>query len=179
MFGEEYKVENGEIIDDMISSEREKVYLLFCEYFKNPTMTKYKDNTIYSLYACKVYCLLSKECRFIVVTTLKNKIPLFSNQELKYLEWESIQTRTLNQESELSKLSNKINVHSYIPKSEGELTSKILRVNISDKTSSYICENLPLMVTLLHNSKKTSESYQDKGSVISALETWETIITFK
>jgi hypothetical protein len=174
-----YKIENGEIIDYMISSEKDEMYLLFCKYFSNPILTKYKNNEKYSLYGCKTFCLLSKECRYIIVTTLLNKVPLFSNQELKDLEWESIQTRTLGEESELSKLLNKIKVHSYIPKSEGELKAKISRINISDKASTYICESLPLTVTILHSSKNNADSYQDKGSIISALETWQTIVTFR
>jgi hypothetical protein len=84
-----------------------------------------------------------------------------------------LQTRTLPYDE----YSN-IKSHGYIPKEMGPLLAKINRTNITDEASTYECDDYPIIITLLHTRNKTSLTYQNSGTVIAALETWETIITF-
>ena len=70
--------------------------------------------------------------------------------------------------------------HSYIAKIEGPLDEMIERVDKNEKASTYHCENIPsIVITLLHTEKRDSNTYQNRGKIINALETFETIITFK
>jgi hypothetical protein len=144
---------------------------MFVEYFKNPIMTKMKNESNYSMYASKAYCLLSKECRYVIVFVNRDVFPIKSEKSLSDLYWVSLQTRTLSDQFDIKS-------HGYQPVAEGPLLEKIERINITKEASTYKCEDLPLIVTLLHTSKKNSDTYQNRGTIIAALETWETIITF-
>jgi hypothetical protein len=160
----------GVIIDEF-ASINDNIYKMFVEYFKNPIMTKMKNESNYSMYASKAYCLLSKECRYIIVFVNRDVFPIKSEKSLSDLYWVSLQTRTLSDQFDIKS-------HGYQPVAEGPLLEKIERINITKEASTYKCEDLPLIVTLLHTSKKNSDTYQNRGTIIAALETWETIITF-
>ena len=150
---------------------KEDIYLLFVDYFANPVMTKIKNELNFSMYISKSYCLLSKECRYIIAFTFINNFQLGTETQLKDIKWLSLQTRTLTEQYN-------INSHGYSPIAKGPLLCEIERTNISKEASTYKCKDFPLIVTLLHTEKKDSDNYQNKGTIIAALETWETIITF-
>ena len=57
----------GEILDTFYDSGKENMYKAFTKYFNNPNMIKIKDVNGYSMYMTKTYCLLSNECRYIIV----------------------------------------------------------------------------------------------------------------
>jgi hypothetical protein len=164
----------GQVIDEY-TTINENIYILFTNYFGNPLMTKIKNEEInkLSMYVCKAYCLLSKECRYIIVFVEMDANPIKHVINLKHLSWKSLQTRTLSDQQ------FNIKSHGYTPAAVGPLTCVIERINITKEASTYKCDEFPLIITLLHTEKKTSEVYQNKGTIIAALETWETIITFK
>ena len=160
----------GQIIDEF-ASLNDDIYLMFVNYFNEPIMTKMKNEAKFSMYAFKAYCLLSKECRYVIVFVNEDVFPIGTEKKLSELMWVSLQTRTLSEQYN-------IKFHTYTPIAQGPLVEKIERVNVSKEASTYKCENLPLIVTLLHTTKKTVDTYQNRGTIIAALETWETIITF-
>jgi hypothetical protein len=162
----------GTMIDEF-ASVNEDIYEMFTNYFNNPIMIKTKNEDRYSVYVCKLYCLLNKDCRYIIVFTKIDQNPINAELPLKILDWVSLQTRTLPYDE----YSN-IKSHGYIPKEMGPLLAKINRTNITDEASTYECDDYPIIITLLHTRNKTSLTYQNSGTVIAALETWETIITF-
>lgn len=161
----------GTLIDESFNPTYEPIYKLFVDYFNNPLMTKIKNDNNLSMYLTKTYCLTATSCRYIIVFVPLDYNKFGSQQELKDLKWVSLQTRTLE-----SKFN--VNTHGYTPQEKGPLTAKIVKVNTTKDASIYRCETYPLTVALLHNDKKTADSYQPKGNIIIALETWETIITF-
>jgi len=73
---------------------------------------------------------------------------------------------------------NDIETHGYDPVAEGPLMAKIHRTEVNAEASTYTCETLPITVTLLHTEKNTPQTYQKSGTVVNALETYQTIITF-
>ena len=161
----------GVVIDEF-ASVNDEIYKIFCKYFENPIMTKMKNQeNKFSMYVSKAYCLLSKECRYIIVFTQIDNFPIGFEQPLQNIYWISLQTRTLADQYDIKS-------HGYTPMEKGPLLAKIHRVNITQQASTYKCDEFPLIITLLHTPKKTSDVYQDKGTIIAALETWETIITF-
>ena len=166
----------GELLDDY-EPEHENIYSYFVKYFNNPTMTKIKDiensnRQKFSMYACKVYGLLTNENRYILCITYGNNYNIGTVEELRTIHWISLQTRRLPENYQCL-------THSYIAKIEGPLDEMIERIKKDEKSSTYSCENIPgIIITLLHTEKKDSNTYQNKGKIINALETFETIITF-
>jgi hypothetical protein len=158
----------GEILESGDQS-KENLYNEFDNYFNHPVMVKIKDVNNYSMYMCKTYCLLSNECRYIVVFVPQDNMPEKSKENLATMRWVSLQTRTLSDHHELPP-------HSYQPKRHPGLNYAIDRVNVSEDCSTYKCDHLPLTVTLLHGKNKPDD-YQKKGTIIAALETYQTILT--
>lgn len=161
----------GQLIDNDYDPSLDFMYQAFANYFNNPILTKIKNVETYSMYMTKTYCLLNKECRYIVVFAPADNMPEGVRQKLNNIRWVSIQTRTLEDKHELEP-------HGYIAKAEGPLMALITRTKITQEASTYSCEKFPIIVTLL-NSKSVSSAYQDRGTIIAALETWETIITLQ
>ena len=161
----------GEIIEDY-DPARELIHTYFTDYFRNPTMTKIKDTDKHSMYLTKLYCLLNRECRYIITFTEKNLLPIESTEELKNINWVSFQTRTLKDQY------NNIDPFGYEPIAEGPLLARINKIQTTKEASTYNCEDFPITVTLLHTEKNTPDTYQKSGTIINALETFQTIITF-
>ena len=150
---------------------KDNIYNLFCNYLNNPVMTKIKDVESFSMYMAKTYCMLNNQCRYIIAFIDSDNLAIHTKQKLLDLRWISLQTRTLNDMHNLS-------AHSYIPKRGGDLAIEINRVNKNTDSSTYTCTSLPITITLLHTKKNLNGmEYQDKGSIIAAIETYQTIIT--
>ena len=90
---------------------------------------------------------------------------------LSKLSWISFQTRTLEDR-------HGVDSHSYQPKMEGPLVAQLTRKTTEQNMSTYVCEAFPIEVHLLHKKKDVQTEYQPKGNIISAIETFQTIITF-
>jgi hypothetical protein len=152
--------EESDIISDM--------YDLFDYYFDHPTMTRVRDIDDNVVYMTKIRCLLSRECMYIVAIVKNNKY-LHPQEKLKDLFWESLQTRTMFEKVEIPS-------HEYRPKKLIPLMVPITRTESTDRYSSYMCEKFPINITIL-NKKEGPSEYQDKGTIVNALETYQTIIT--
>jgi len=162
----------GVPIDNNFKPDREPIYDMFTEYLNNPAMTKIKNDNNLSMYLVKTYCLTSTTCRYIITFVPINNSPIGSVENLVDLKWVSLQTRTIEE-----KFQN-IRPHGYTPEEKGPLMSKIHRTKTTKEASTYQCEDYPLIITLLHDNKKNSDSYQSSGNIILALESWNTIITW-
>ena len=57
----------GEAFDVDFIPGKQNIYDMFTSYYNNPKMTKLKDIEQYSMYVAKAYCLLNKECRYLIV----------------------------------------------------------------------------------------------------------------
>jgi hypothetical protein len=141
----------GEILDDF-NPLKDYIYSMFVDYFANPTLTKIKNESNFSMYAVKFFCLLSKECRYLILITSKNSYSIGSIDEMKNLKWFSLQTRTLFDHFDCL-------THSYSPSSSSPLNVLINRTKIQDDASTYSCPEFPVVVTLLHTAKKDKFSY--------------------
>ena len=160
----------GEFLDGY-DPEKENLYEMFAEYFKNPVMTKLRNVDKFSMYISKLYCLLSKECRYLIVFVLEDNNNIGHKQNLESLRWESLQTRTMTEQYD-------IQYHGYEPVAKGPLTALIERIKVEPEASTYICDKFKIFITLLHTEKNTADTYQPRGTVIAALETYNTIVTF-
>lgn len=151
--------------------DKEKIYGLITEYFNKPVMTKIKDVETYSMYMCKMYCLLTNECRYLVAFSLRDSTPLNSLSPLSDIKWVSFQTRTLEDKHELD-------THGYQPKRIDALNKMIKKESVNKDSTVYTCPDIPcISISLLHT--KSVKEYSDSGTVLTALETYQTIICFK
>ena len=159
----------GELLN-AYEPERDALYGYFDEYFNHPMMVKIKNVSELSVYMTKTYCLLTNECRYIIAFVNQDHNPVGTKKELKTLSWVSLQTRTLGDKHNLPS-------HDYRPRAIGSLNKKIVRIEKTSEASTYRCEGLPVTITLLHTKNDTDSEYQQYGTLISALETYQTIIT--
>ena len=146
------------------------IYQLVDSYFNNPVLTKTENTEQYSIYMCKLHSLLSIEKRYIVAVSPIDSHPVGFVEKLIDIKWESFQTRSLN--------SNlKLNTHKYNVKRDKQYSIGIKQSGKDDYATYYEMDNYPVVVTLLHTSK--AKKYQPSGNFVNALETFNTVITFK
>lgn len=158
----------GQLIDDSYDPSLDFMYSAFVKYFNNPILTKIKNVNNFSVYMTKTHCLLTNECRYIVVFVPEDNMRNGTKESLKTMRWVSIQTRTLED-------NHNLDPHGYTAIEQGPLMAKIKRIKNEEESSTYSCEDFPITITLL-NPHKGSSSYQDNGTIIAAIETWETTI---
>ena len=157
----------GELIDNS-SFNREILYKSFSDYFNNPVMYKIKDIEDFSMYIAKVNCLLSNFNRYIYVFTQKDNNSNMYQEYLRDLKWYNLQTRTIEDQYNIP-------LHEYEPTRNTPLYVLINRKEKNTENSVYSCAKLAVEVLLLHE-KGGANQYQDKGNLVSAIETYKTII---
>lgn len=155
-----------------LDAEVTSMYGDFSAYLNNPTLTKMRDTQGYSVYIVKTYCLLSNMCRYIVVMVGRDAAPVGATESLANMEWICLQTRTMHNR-------HAVPSHDYRPTNGGPLAARITRSNVTDAHTEYTCSKYPVTVCLLHTATKKAEDYQEKGTMASALETYETIVTLR
>jgi hypothetical protein len=160
----------GQLLEN-IEPEKDVFRSHINSYFNYPIMVKIKDVENASVYMSKMYCLLSNECRYLVAFILKDDKPSGTQYSLRDLNWFCFQTRTLTDYHELPP-------HSYNPSPQGPLNVPIRRKEVTPESSEYIADNFNVIVTLLHKNISMVSDYPPTGNIISALETYQTIITF-
>ena len=117
----------------------------------------------------KTVCLLANVCRYLIAFVPVDDVKIFNSKTLSELRWVSFQTRTLDDKHEIKSFP-------YTPKRGSELDAVIKKVQVTSDSVEYSCKDIPIIINLLHQGKNVP-SYQEKGTVVSALETFQTIIT--
>jgi len=160
----------GEVLDSSFDPTRDYAYELFIKYFGDLAMTKIKDVHDYSMYAAKIRCLLSTQNRYVIIFVDNDKLPLGNTDRLGSFRWINLQTRTIAD-------THGIHAQTYKPRRMAEFMQKINLVTPNTKQYIYHAEKLPLQITLLPKNSNEME-YQPTGSIVSALETYNTIVSF-
>ena len=119
----------------------------------------------------RVYGMLCNEQRYIVAVILEDNMPIGTNKKLADLQWKSFQTRTSSEKYQ--------GVRSFVydQKRNDPYTSQIRLVKRENNNCEYISDTIPITITLLVPKGKSMYEYQPKGTIASALETFNTIIT--
>ena len=162
----------GQLLDAGYDPTKDNLYKLFAQYFNNPIMTKLKNVNGYSMYIAKIYALLGIKHRYIIVFIPEDNHSIGTQEYLENLHWSSLQTRTLTEEHLLSP-------HTYIPSRFPALNKKITLIKYDKKQYVYSVEDLPLIVTLLPSDKSKGIEYNSSGSLVAALETFQTIVSYQ
>ena len=161
----------GQLINPNYDPTKNDVYEAFYDYYANPIMTKIKNVEIYSMYMCKIHAMLGNAYRYIIIFVNKDTEEIGYKKYLKDCEWVSLQSRTLEEH-------HKLPTHTYNIKKTRELNQKIHITKRTEKESTYKCDLFPLTVTMLNTRKNNMYQYQPSGTIVSALETFQTIINF-
>lgn len=163
----------GQLLDSGYDPSKDTLYASFVQYFNNPLMTKIRDTNGYSMYLAKMNALLGIEYRYIIIFIYQDEAPIGSKEKLDKLRWVSLQTRTLREDHRLP-------LHTYIPTRLPSLDKKITLFNHDTQQYNYKVENLPITVTLLPSGKSANSGveYQASGTLVTALETFHTIVSF-
>ncbi len=151
---------------------REKAYSLVDNYFDRPVMSKTEDRDNFSIYMAKISTLLSVENRCLIAIAPRDTFPVNFKIPLSEVFWDSFQTRAL------PGVPGGLTPHKYVVKKRPEFQVGIHFYRRDDEASYYDVENLPVVVTLLHG-KSSGYGFRKDGDMVSALETFGTILTFK
>lgn len=160
---------SNQILDPSAILEIDNIYKLFSDYFNNPLMKKLKNVNGYSMYITKINAMLGIIYRYLIVFVRDDGYPIGSTENLINLPWLSLQTRMLEEDYPLQ-------LHTYYPQRIPELNKTIHLINKDSRQYVYRVDNLPITITLLPKRGFENE-YNTTGNVISALETYYTIVS--
>lgn len=149
---------------------KEYTYRLFAEYYDNMVLIKVRDDSDFSVYMARLQCLLLNEQRYLIALVPRDQFPPMYRQSLENLRWMSLQVRNLEEVYELEP-------QSYQMKRTPDFQRRIKISTRNSDVSTYTIDDLPIQVSLLHTRGQEYE-YPNEGSLISALETFRTIIHF-
>lgn len=149
---------------------KEYTYRLFADYYDNMILYKVKDDGDFSVYMARLQCLLLNEQRYLIALVSRDQFPPMYRQSLENLRWMSLQIRNLEEGYDLEP-------QSYQMKRTADFQRRIKISTRSQDVSTYTIDDLPIQVSLLHMRGQEYE-YPNEGSLISALETFRTIIHF-
>lgn len=159
----------GQLLNSSYNPQHDELYSLMVKYFNNPEMVKIRDTNGYSMYMAKTNSLLLVEYHYIIAFVYHDNKQVGYKERLSELKWSSLQTRTLREDHKLS-------VHDYIPTRMHGLDKKITLVNSDNNQYNYKVDGLPITITLLPSGKQKGIEYNTSGTVITALETYQTIV---
>ncbi len=164
----------GVVIDSFADPEKTNVYSYFVEYFENPKMRRVKEEGNYYLYVAKFSVSGDIDFRYLVLV-VPTTLAINEECEMRLLRWVSLQTR-------ISKTDYRVESQTYVPRRLPSLNKKIVREELraginasSPPLFIYNVEDLPLKVELLPSK---NSSYQNEGTLIRAIETYQTVIFF-
>lgn len=160
----------AEMIDSGIDLNKIHIFDFFTYYFDNPEMGRIKDVDGYALFGCKIKSMLKKDQKYVFVLIRLNKVQGISSARLKDLEWDVLQTRTLEE-------IYSVPLHSYSVKQDESVNSAISILKKEDRQYLYTNAVYKIIVTLIF-SKNQTRPFGDRGTLGMALESFNCIISF-
>lgn len=153
------------------TSSNDEVYKIFISYYNNPAMTKTRDTDKHSVYMTRIHSLLANTQKYLIAMVHKDNISIGTEKNMNQLDWDVFQTRSLVEK-------HKMKPFFYTPARGTPLDDSITRISESKESVEYTAATLPLKVMLL-NTPNMPHKYTAEGSLVLALETYQTVITFK
>ena len=150
---------------------KQPVYKLISNYFGNPKMTKVKNDNSISIYVTELTFLLNDK-RYLVALVPLDRHPIGTNFEMEDLQWISFQTRVLTQNY------GNVAKHNYQSKNQYPYDSPIYLKKREEEVTTYLSREFPIKISLLHKSPNLYEFPNKEGQISSALETFQTVVTF-
>ena len=153
-------------------SERDAVYELLSGYYDDPLMNKIKDiKGEQSMYGVQLPCFLLNEKRYLIAI-----VPYAEQSKtihLRDLRWTTLMIRALQDES----LQN-LPVHNYTIKRDDRFRIA-LRVKSRNKGITIYDETNGIFEVSLLHTRNNEYEYPNEGTLVSALETYQTLLHWK
>lgn len=144
-----------------------RFYQWLSRYYQDPLFQKTEDSPDFSIYRVRLLSLLN-EYRYLVVFVLRDSRPIGHTCRLSELSWFNFQARVLDDYQDIV-------THEHTIRQDHDF--RILLKQRYEEYTSYSAIEFPVIVSLLHKHKNLYE-YPDQGTMISALETFQTILQF-
>lgn len=160
---------NPSSITDMIRQKINSTY-------SNFIMTKVGQYENYGIYKALVDSYTAGPSKYIVTIVPNDVTPIGGQKPLSFLKWESFQTRTT---TNLSKEFNGIDIRpqAYRITQENNISDNINMIDEKRTHYVYMAENLPLKIEIL--KIKPEDVFSERGTVTSALELYQTVVTIE
>ena len=208
-----HQTNNGDIYRQSPHSYilKQEIYNSIVDYFGDVVFTKVNskstsDGTNYGIYYCKIGCMLCVDNRYLIAIVKeetnpyslddeqyqydsKETIPIGSQIYLSNLQWNSFQTRSIDD-------FESINPHNIKLKQQNVKNNRNLIVDLEMKQSNetedrvvYDCsENYPIVVDIMKRKSKEksiydqmngyeNEYYSEKCSLQTLLESYQCVLT--
>lgn len=160
---------NSNGIPNMIRQKINNVYANFL-------MTKVEQFNEYGIYKALVDSLTNGDAKYVVAVVPNDNLQIGSQRLLSSLHWVCFQTRTTdNTRREFSNIQ--VYPQSYYISSSNNITDPIRLVDEKRTHFLYRPDNLPLKIEVLKLSP--SDNFASQGTVLSALELYQTILTIE
>lgn len=151
-----------------------EIYKAITDIYKSFQMTKTSQFDSFGVYKARVECYVCSDIRYIVAVVENDNDPIGTIKPLTELNWISFQTRMTKDQNEFKRFNMFARTYTLPPKSI--LNDRIKKIGETREKTVYETENLPLNVEILHISE--NDTFTDKGTIIAALELYQTVITF-
>jgi len=154
----------------ILMSNKEQVYGAFVDYFGDISLRLIKNENGWAVYAAKVYSGLN-ENRYIFIVIPSNQA--YSQEvNLNNVDWISFQTRTTDD------VYNVPTHHLYLNEErKSAMPDTITATGRTEHETSYITDNLPIRVRLMHDPRKKNHlQYPDKAKMYQALNTFRCVV---
>ena len=146
-----------------------KTYELIVSIYKDPILTKTKDNGKTAVYMGKTSCRLINECRYLIATTNHDVNDVGAKVNLSTLNWTDFQTRMLKGKFACDTCNS------------ANLTLQSPSLELMERNSHYTqykSAEYNIKVSLLHTKTNNLYEYPNQGDIIAALELYQTVISF-
>jgi len=159
----------GHTFDTKFDPAKTDIYRLISSIYRNTKLTKVRDDEKNSVYMGRTVCMLINECRYLIATVDKNNDQVGTQKELDQLEWTNFQTRTLKGKFKCESCSV----------ADTSIESPHLELDTRNQQyTQYKNTTYGIKVALLHTKTNNLFEYPNHGDLISALELYQTVISF-
>jgi len=159
----------GHTFDQTFDPAKTNTYGLITSIYKDPILTKTKDDGKKAVYMGKTSCGLINECRYLIATAPHDANDVGAKVNLSELNWTDFQTRTLKGKFTCDTCGS-ANITLESPSLE--------LVTRNQEYTQYKSDQHKIKVSLLHTKTNNLYEYPEKGDIISALELYQTVISF-
>lgn len=153
---------------------RSQIYQAISNIYKNFLMTKTNQYENFGVYKALCESYVHSDIRYIVAIVPNDNNPVGISIPLSELNWISFQTRMTKNSKEFKSFD--MSPRTYTLPNKSILHDKITRVLETKEKTVYSTENLPISIEIIHI--KEDDTFTDKGTVIAALELFQTVLTF-
>jgi len=159
----------GHTFDQTFDPAKTNTYGLIISIYKDPILTKTKDDGKKAVYMGKTSCLLINECRYLIATVDHDANNVGAKVNLSTLNWTDFQTRTLKGKFACDTCGS------------ANLTLQSPSLELVERNphyTQYKSGEHNIKVSLLHTKTNNLYEYPESGDIISALELYQTVISF-